>query len=364
MINRIKTWWRKSVVWCSDFWSNVRPTPEAHRGAVVGVLVAAAATVLVATYAIETGFGILFDFLFCLGFAAIFIPLTVGIVALLITILRALPRRNTGIILGSCFLVMLIWGPPSLGVPMAASIGLTEGILGAAIATLLFGNLAQAAKSKRVITYVLLVLALASNGFFAWLFLHSGSMEKIIAWKPQESSMPAKLLLANPSEKGPLAVKTLFYGQGTDIRRPEYGGSVAIKTRTVDATEFFKDFDGWKRWVRKTYWKFDVDKLPLNARVWYPGGDGPFPLALIVHGNHNMAEFSDPGYEYLGQLLASRGFILASIDENFLNSGLFHDPPKQQQVRGCCSNTSNSGANGIKLRAIRSTKKWISITSP
>jgi len=55
---------------------------------------------------------------------------------------------------------------------------------------------------------------------------------------------------------------------------------------------------------------------------------------LIVHGNHNMAEFSDGGYAYLGEILASRGFILASIDENFLNSGLFHDPPKQQVVRG------------------------------
>ena len=47
-----------------------------------------------------------------------------------------------------------------------------------------------------------------------------------------------------------------------------------------------------------------------------------------------MADFSDPGYQYLGELLASRGFILASIDENFLNSGLFHDPPKQQAARG------------------------------
>jgi hypothetical protein len=47
-----------------------------------------------------------------------------------------------------------------------------------------------------------------------------------------------------------------------------------------------------------------------------------------------MAEFSDPGYAYLGELLASRGFILASVDENFINSGLFHDPPKQQAVRG------------------------------
>ncbi len=121
---------------------------------------------------------------------------------------------------------------------------------------------------------------------------------------------------------------------GNDIRRPEYGPSVAIKTHTVDASEFFEGFNGWKRWARRKYWGFDMDKLPLNARVWYPDGPGPFPLALMVHGNHNMSDFSDPGYAYLGELLASRGFILASIDENFLNSGLYHDPPKQQPVRG------------------------------
>src|SRR5690606_30096297 len=35
-----------------------------------------------------------------------------------------------------------------------------------------------------------------------------------------------------------------------------------------------------------------------------------------------MKDFSDPGYDYLGNLLASRGFILASIDENFLNGAI------------------------------------------
>jgi dienelactone hydrolase len=164
--------------------------------------------------------------------------------------------------------------------------------------------------------------------------MHEGSMEKIVSWRPPAASMPARLDLANPADNGPYHVNKLFYGVGNDIRRPEYGASVAIKTRTVDASDFFKDFKGWKKWARRKYWGFDVDKLPLNARVWYPEGAGPFPLALIVHGNHGMAEFSDPGYAYLGELLASRGFILASIDENFLNSGLFHDLPKQQQVRG------------------------------
>ena len=50
-----------------------------------------------------------------------------------------------------------------------------------------------------------------------------------------------------------------------------------------------------------------------------PRGDGPFPLALIVHGNHSMEDYSDPGYAYLGELLASRGIIMASVDENFIN---------------------------------------------
>jgi pimeloyl-ACP methyl ester carboxylesterase len=40
---------------------------------------------------------------------------------------------------------------------------------------------------------------------------------------------------------------------------------------------------------------------------------------LIVHGNHNMMHASDPGYAWLGEHLASRGFILASVDQNFLN---------------------------------------------
>ena len=54
-----------------------------------------------------------------------------------------------------------------------------------------------------------------------------------------------------------------------------------------------------------------VAALPLNARVWHPAGDGPFPLVLVVHGNHRMEDFSDPGYAYLGETLASRGFIVA-----------------------------------------------------
>jgi dienelactone hydrolase len=320
--------------WSSRHWAAIRPGPEARRGAVWGTLAAASVCVIIGGIYLQSGFGYLFDFAFCIVFAVLFIPLAALLVALLITIFRRLPRFPTGFIIGSCVIVMALWGPPELGIVMAIGIGLSTGILGATIATFLRGNFQQAALSKKIVVVSLFVLALAGNVFFVWLFAHEGSMEKLISWKPPENSMPAKLTAPDPSATGPFHIQKLLYGVGNDIRRPEYGSSVAIKTRTVDASDFFKDFEGWKRWSRKKYWGFDVDKLPLNARVWYPEGPGPFPLALIVHGNHNMAEFSDSGYAYLGELLASRGIILASVDENFLNSGLFHDPPKQQAVRG------------------------------
>lgn len=122
----------------------------------------------------------------------------------------------------------------------------------------------------------------------------------------------------NPSERGPHVVKTMSYGSGTDKQRVEYRTGVTIKTKPVDVTPF-ATVTGAQARERKDFFGFDLKKAPLNGRVWYPDGAGPFPLALIVHGNHTWREFSDPGYAYLGDLLASRGFITVSVDENFIN---------------------------------------------
>ena len=97
-------------------------------------------------------------------------------------------------------------------------------------------------------------------------------------------------------------------------------GDNMFTTETVDASKLV-NLGGSAR-ERNDYWGFTPREMPLNARVWYPDGEGPFPLVLVVHGNHNMRDFSDPGYDYLGELLASRGYILASVDENFINGGI------------------------------------------
>ncbi len=124
----------------------------------------------------------------------------------------------------------------------------------------------------------------------------------------------------DPGRRGPHEVRTLYYGSGSDKNRAAYRDSVAYVTEPVDASRLVDLGSSAKS--RNAYWGFEPDRFPLNARVWYPVGDGPFPLVLVVHGNHNMKDFSDPGYDYLGELLASRGYILASVDMNFINGGI------------------------------------------
>ncbi len=152
------------------------------------------------------------------------------------------------------------------------------------------------------------------------------------AWPGQPYTVPEPVhgetaqppdALGHPAETGPYNVLELTYGSGTDRHRSEYGADVDITTYSVDVSPMVGTPMAPVLWVRNTFWGFGLDQVPLNARVWYPDGDGPFPLVLVVHGNHMMDDFSDPGYDYLGELLASRGYILASVDQNFLNGGGF-----------------------------------------
>ena len=146
----------------------------------------------------------------------------------------------------------------------------------------------------------------------------------------------------NPGQPGTYAVRTLVYGSGTDKHRAAFRDSVVLRTKTVDGSPMVSAPPEIAK-SRAKYWGFDFKKLPINGRVWYPQGDGPFPLVLIVHGNHDMKDFSDPGYGYLGQHLASRGFILVSVDENFINGNL----------RG-----ENDGRGWLLLEHLRRWRTW------
>ncbi len=166
---------------------------------------------------------------------------------------------------------------------------------------------------------IALVAGLAGFGYIGWWALSDGQNIAM----PVNAASTATIVpleLPNPSLRGAYEVKTLTYGSGKDLHRVHYGSQVTLITPTVDASPFVKDWTGWAGSFRSYYWGFGPDEFPLNARVWLPEGKGPFPLVLIVHGNTLMELPSEDGYAYLAELLASRGYVVASIDENFLNS--------------------------------------------
>ncbi len=323
----LKRWWLGLRNWWLSVWTQIAPGRETRRGVFGAAVFTALLAALFGGWELKSGFGVWVDLTFALLVAILGIALIALLTFLLLSLFRTLPKWLSGVVIGACFFVSFVLPPAGFVFVLLAI------FFGATLATVLKGHFREAHRSKKILTVALGLASLAACVTLVVILAGDGVKDDGIKLQQAISPEPAPLTVASPSETGPYTVKFLFYGSGTDLRRPEYAARISLKTPTVDATPFFKDFKGWKEEVRRRYWGFGVDKLPLNARVWYPQGAGPFPLVLIVHGNHDMAEFSDPGYEYLGELLASRGFILASIDENFLNSGVT-DLPKEQAVRG------------------------------
>jgi dienelactone hydrolase len=172
----------------------------------------------------------------------------------------------------------------------------------------------------------------------------AGACTQALKLSPDDSKVVLanqRISAVNPGLAGSFKVKSLYYGSGTDKRRAEYRDSVTLKTPTVDGSAFVS-IEGPAAKQREKDWGITTKKLPLNGRVWYPDGDGPFPLVLIVHGNHTPTDYSDPGYKYLGEQLASHGFILVSVDENFIN-GLSGE---------------NDGRGWLLLKHLERWKKW------
>lgn len=188
--------------------------------------------------------------------------------------------------------------------------------------------------TRPAVRYSFFVLAAVLGiGFAIWL-VNPGA-DGYLAKATGASPAIEPLAVANPGLAGTFAVQSLSYGSGENRRRPEYGQDAALTTPIVDGSPIFSGYSGFIDGYYQWYNGFDFSRLPLNGLVWYPEGDGPFPLVLIVHGNHGMTEPSDPGYAYLGEHLASRGFITVSVDQNFLNGFALADPDMQEMpVRG------------------------------
>jgi hypothetical protein len=179
-------------------------------------------------------------------------------------------------------------------------------------------NLIKGNKNK-VLYSIFSVIALAGIAAPVYFLIDEGSNPYPIDFEPTEVTTLAEMGIPNPAEAGSYTFDYFTYGSGSDQKRPEYGEGVKVKTASVDASLIIPEWKGKKKKWREKYWGFGATEFPINGRTWLPKKEGKLPLILIVHGNHSMEHYSDPGYAYLGELLASKGFITVSVDENFIN---------------------------------------------
>ncbi|MCP5104315.1 MAG: hypothetical protein GY950_13085 [bacterium] len=302
----------------------------------------------------QSGIGPFWEFLIGISVCAVGVSLLGLLHALFMVIGRQLPRMFRGDFfagLGAVFKALpipsasLIWGSAMFvfiyltawsGIPggFAFLVGpfiiILAALLGGAVGYIMGGGFRETHIAKKILVSVSMVLIVCYGVYLVVWLTSEGSDQHLVKYETFVPPHLEKLDAPDPSQPGTFKVNTLIYGSGTDIKRPEYGEGVTIKTKPVDASVILKGYKGFKAKTRTWYWGFDIKQLPVNGRVWYPEGSGPFPLVLVVHGNHNMNDFSDPGYAYLGELLASQGFITVSVDENFFNGGFSGGIPSKK----------------------------------
>ena len=261
-------------------------------------------------------FGIVFYVLLC--------AITAGFVTLLFAALKKLHWKALFIILFSiCFCIVLMTFSLYIMVVCICSIPAIY-----LLYKLIRGEFKSFNRFKRYICYMLaVILSISVLGTLTLVVWPGPSLrqddraEFASLMLPNKSEfIPVQQQLKNPAKLGEYKYSKLYYATPDQKIKP-YPGKDII---TSKATDVSKLVDGWS-FVRRWQYGFGPEAIPLNGQVWMPEGTGPFPLVLIVHGNHEAGDRSDSGYDYIGEMLSRQGIITISVDENFLNSSTFYD---------------------------------------
>jgi hypothetical protein len=332
----------------------VAPSDDVVRGGAVGLVVGTLIVVLLKFTERYRGLGS--AILFLNGPFTVVVAAAAGaVVCLIVYLFNALPRFPRLVLGASLFLLMtrtFSGALPERLVPtlfvMTVSI-----VLGAAIFLLPRRRYSRLSRLSRGMVGVALLFGIGATAVgVRWLFGPGVDNKPALDAAKLTESHVAAIDAPDPSAPGPYAVLDLTYGSGKDRRRPEYGSGAKLITGSVDGSAFVHGWTGFEARARSKYWGFDASSMPINAHAWYPAGDGPFPVVLIAHGAHPMHDFSEGGYEYLGRQLASHGFIVASVDENFLNVGPWFD-------LGFGALSGDNAARGfLLLQHLSAFRKW------
>jgi len=317
-------------------WSNMRFSEYSRRNARLGLLITIGVLAVAIGAFIPLGFHPLLDPLIGVVLSLTLAGLGGAAFLLAFRIIHLIPRffKDMGVLLmGSIIVYMALFFTIPVGGILALVVVIFESLFFSGLFYLIFGNYRSLPLRMRSWIFIATVLGLTFNVYVVYWIQLDGTNDYLVDLAKVRSKSVGRLDIENPAAKGEYRVREISYGSQNIRNRPEYSRQADIYTPTVDGSAFVDTDASFQMKIRKMIQGFDLEHMPLNGMVWYPDVPGTFPLVLIVHGNHNMAEFSDPGYEYLGRHLASKGYIAVSVDENFLNGSSFGGLSNENDAR-------------------------------
>lgn len=305
-----------------DLFKRITPLTAGWKGALIALAASTGCIYLVQAYYLIGSRGVL-DYVTGAAVLLLAIILIAGVVTGLLHWAKKMPSRYVWLALVSfCLLVISFIGPMQLMFLITLSVIVSVSLLGALFARWKSGAYREAKTVKKALVGVLAAFTLGLIVIGGYWLLGNGSADLAKPYRLQsvKSADRYKSAMTNPAKPGSYKVKTLTYGSANSYRK-QFNAEGSLVTKPVDGSAFVEKWSS----IRTKTFGFGPEAMPLNGLVWYPDGAGPFPIVVVAHGNHLATDYSDPGYEYLGQLLASRGYIVVSIDENFLNTSPYDD---------------------------------------
>ncbi|WP_187254687.1 alpha/beta hydrolase family protein [Alkalicoccus halolimnae] len=313
---KFASWWKKRLkvmaAWDEDL-----------EGVILAMYAASMAAAAIAALAMPTGLGRAVDLIvFMSANTAAFAGISFAAAYLLSLLYVPLPRLILSASAYTAFLAYYIQDEANLGVYFTS---IMTGIF--IISAYVLGALLQIWMSRLPAPKKLIYSFIPVSWFLLLIFFHPTIEEHDATSTFTSSEGVSTVQTADPGEPGGYNAELIYYSNGEDRHRQHFAEGTDILSESVDASRYFSD-DEWENW-RTSFWGFDDSAFPLNGEMWMPEGEGPFPVVLMTHGNHRMENFSDAGYTYLGEHLASHGYAAVSIDQNFVNYSNWTGSPNE-----------------------------------
>lgn len=169
--------------------------------------------------------------------------------------------------------------------------------------------------SNKISILIFSVMLIITSTLFTYIYFTDG-LKNELKTNANETLVKSDVTLENYSSNNFGVIKGV-YGNEAYLDKYEYDNEEA--SIDVSISHFLSK---WNK-TREKFLGYNVYNFPLNGQFFVPKEEGKYPLVLISHGNHEMIRSSEIGYNYLGEFLASQGYIVVSLDENALNYSTF-----------------------------------------